>query len=153
MRVLGVDPGTVQAGWAILEDGKLIDSGTITPPKSKDYLMRLRYIFGHLVMALKEEPVDALAIENQFSGPNPSTGIKIGTAKGVAIAVGFLYEVEPFEYGVQQWKKTLTGKGNASKELVAETARAKWPEATFESQDEMDAAGIALHHWEVTKDE
>ena len=145
MRVLGIDPGTTQAGWAIVEDGELVDSGTITPPKSKDYLLRLRYIFGRLVMTLKDESIDALAIENQFSGPNPNTGIKIGTAKGVAIAVGFLYEVEPVEVPIQTWKKAVTGRGNASKDDVAKAITELYSDAEFKSQDEIDAVGIAYY--------
>jgi len=161
MRVLGIDPGTTQAGWAILDLTEhsisefcidRIASGSIVPPKSKDYLLRLRHIFGVLTMVMHDIPQDdrptCLAIENQFAGKNMNTGIKIGKAAGVMIGWGYMWELEPTECTVQQWKKGVIGKGNATKAEVAEVVRERFVLGDDLEQDEYDAIAIAWWHAE-----
>lgn len=41
-------------------------------------------------------------------------------------------------------KKTLSGKGNADKEMMLAAAKQRWPEQGFESHDMADAAGVGL---------
>lgn len=57
-RILAVDPGTVQSGWALLEGGKVSDSG-VSP--NADLLERLR-CFGGYVAAGMVEPI-TLSVE------------------------------------------------------------------------------------------
>lgn len=46
------------------------------------------------------------------------------------------------------WKKVAIGKGNASKDDIADFIKKKYPNTDFPNQDMCDATGIALYGWD-----
>lgn len=44
-RILYVDPASISTGWALFEDGKLIDSGTVAVDKKLPIFLRLYHIY------------------------------------------------------------------------------------------------------------
>ena len=53
--------------------------------------------------------------------------------------------VNCFSYANTTWKKSILGRGNASKEDIAKFAETKWKKHPFGVQDFMDAACLGLH--------
>jgi Holliday junction resolvasome RuvABC endonuclease subunit len=53
--------------------------------------------------------------------------------------------VHCFSYANTTWKKSILGRGNASKEDIAKWAEVKWKKHSFGVQDFKDAACLALH--------
>lgn len=44
-KVLYVDPASISSGWALFENGKLVDSGTVAVDKKLPIFLRLYHIF------------------------------------------------------------------------------------------------------------
>lgn len=70
MRVLGIDPGLINVGWAIVENGKLITCGVFNmthkvPVKERKQYARLVKRFMRFKMF---RDCDAVVIERQMSG-------------------------------------------------------------------------------------
>jgi len=152
VRILGVDPGSRAAGWAIVSfDGppRLLAAGVLRPSTAAPFADRLLALHdGLLEIALRERP-DEAAVEKVFSGVNPQSLITLGEARGVlllALARASLpvHEVTPAEI-----KKTVTGTGQADKEQVRRMVLSLLgaPAGTGRlALDAADAAAAALTH-------
>jgi crossover junction endodeoxyribonuclease RuvC len=122
MIILGIDPGTINCGYAIVEKHgqkiKLIEAGLI---KIKEKV--LQYQISELVEAIdmifKNNHIDEVAIEDIFYAFNPKTVLKLAQFRG-ALALKILQVHGNFsEYTPLQVKKAVTGNGKAQKEQVA----------------------------------
>ena len=121
--VLGIDPGTVVLGYGALvlaPDGpRFLTAGVLKANPRWPIARRL----GHILRGL--EDVYALTrpsfvvIEQAFTYKNPKTAIRLGEARGVAIASAFVYGAEVHEVTPSEAKKCVTGNGLAAKEQVA----------------------------------
>ncbi|HEX7528489.1 MAG TPA: crossover junction endodeoxyribonuclease RuvC, partial [Thermoanaerobaculia bacterium] len=86
MRILGVDPGSRAAGWAVVDfAGKpvLIDAGVLRPPLGGTFSERLAYLHRALTAVLAAQRPDVAAVERVFSGVNAQSLISLGEARGV----------------------------------------------------------------------
>jgi crossover junction endodeoxyribonuclease RuvC len=122
MIILGVDPGTIITGYGIIEHIKnevsIIASGTIIPQKTKSLAPRLKEIYTELNrLIIKYEP-DEFAIETAFYNKNVQSTLKIGYARGVSLLAASMNDLKPSEYSPREVKKSIVGKGSASKEQV-----------------------------------
>jgi len=122
MTIMGIDPGTRNMGYAILnfENSKLslIEAGLI-----KIKAEELQYQIPQMVEALESifqnHTIDEVAMEDIFYAHNPKTTIKLAQFRG-AIMLKLLQEFGFFsEYTALQVKKALTGKAKADKQQVA----------------------------------
>ena len=122
MIIMGIDPGTRNMGYAILnfENSKLslIEAGLI-----KIKAEELQYQIPQMVEALESifqnHTIDEVAMEDIFYAHNPKTTIKLAQFRG-AIMLKLLQEFGFFsEYTALQVKKALTGKAKADKQQVA----------------------------------
>lgn len=157
--VIGVDPGSVNAGLAALawRDGRiqLLVSRTIrftadTP--HEDRLYELHNTVADWIAT--HEPV-ACGIETPVYGSNPSSMLKLGRAQAAAILAARIHRIPILEFMPKAIKKAITGNGNATKDQVAYMLRTFLPDAQLpSSKDETDAiaAGVcALHHLGTTR--
>lgn len=149
--VLGLDPGSRVTGYGfVLEisgQAKLIETGTIRTPVKKDMATRLGVIFDELQILIKKHgPVEA-AIENVFVGKHPSSALKLGQARGAAMAACATNGISVAEYEPTKVKKNLVGVGNAPKDqvafMVANCLGIKKPEW---AEDASDALAVAICH-------
>ena len=89
-RILGVDPGTLFMGYAVLDtEGQkvsIVDFGVLDVHKMEGQYPRLQKEFFFLQELIDQYKPSCLAIETQFVDKNPQTMIKIVHAQGVAIA-------------------------------------------------------------------
>lgn len=122
--ILGVDPGTTIMGYGLIKQEKkslsLITLGVLKLDKINDPYLKLQRIFNTIIELIAKYHPDELSIEAPFFGKNVQSMLKLGRAQGVAIAAALSRELPVFEYSPRKIKQSITGKGSASKEQVAE---------------------------------
>ncbi|GAA0321267.1 crossover junction endodeoxyribonuclease RuvC [Psychrobacter aestuarii] len=126
--IIGIDPGSRMTGYGIIQQtgDKLtfIDAGTIRTD-TKEMPERLKRIFNGLTritthhLKYANEPIHT-AIEQVFMAENPDSALKLGQARGAAIAAMVALDLEVSEYTARQIKQSVCGYGAAEKEQVQE---------------------------------
>ena len=153
-RILGIDPGTLFMGYAILDtEGSrvtLVDFGVLDVHKLDGQYPRLQKEFFFLQELIDKYHPTELAIETQYVDKNPKTMIKIVHAQGVAIAEALSRDIPVNEYSPMKIKMAITGNGHSSKEQVAGMLQRflKIDEDKMPKKlDATDALGIAYCHF------
>lgn len=122
MIILGVDPGTLIAGYGVIEKTgtsvALLDVGVIKNAGEVSMPLRLKNIYVTLCRVIEQFHPDEFAIETAFYSKNAQSALKIGQARGVSMLAGVNFEIPVTEYSPREIKKAVTGKGAASKEQV-----------------------------------
>lgn len=149
-RILGIDPGTRVAGWALVETSgnrsKLAAFGVLKM-RTESMPTRLKELADGLRDVIRAQAPTVIAVETQFFGKSASAALAVGMARGVALLVAADAALEIHEYTPATVKKAVVGNGNASKEQVAAMVRvilglAEAPKPA----DVTDAIAIALTH-------
>lgn len=121
--ILGIDPGTNVMGYGIIQVKNkkisLLAMGVIHLTKLGNHQIRLKRIFDRTLHLIEEFKPDETAIEAQFFGKNVQSMLKLGRAQGVSIAASLSKNIPVEEYLPKKVKKSITGRGSASKEQVA----------------------------------
>jgi len=122
MKILGIDPGTRNLGYCILDyyGGKyiLVEAGLLKFKKKvlKEQILELN---KGLEVILASYQIDEVSIEDIFFAHNPKTVLKLAQFRG-ALTLKILLSVGDYEeYTPLQVKKAITGNGKATKEQVA----------------------------------
>ena len=150
MKILGIDPGTRNCGYAIVEkngrDIKLIEAGLIKI-KTKILQEQIVEMTEGFDLLFKKHKIDEVSIEDMFYAFNPKTVIKLAQFRG-AISLKILQEFGNFaEYTPLQVKQAVTGNGKATKEQVAfMVKRLLNVKQEIKPLDITDAIAIALTH-------
>ena len=154
-RVLGIDPGLLHTGWAVVEScgqsRKYIASGVILPKTALPMSERLVTIFRELTKISETFEPDECSIEIIFVNKNPKTTLILGQARSAAIVAVADKNIPVFEYEPNLVKKALTGAGHADKTAVDKMVQILLPTARPKSPDEADAIAIALAHTNMVK--
>lgn len=125
MQVIGIDPGSRKTGWGIVADISgtlhLVDCGIIRAESIPEatFSERLAYIYNELCARLDRVALDGAAIEQVFTACNPQAALKLGQARGVAVAACAASGLAIYDYEPNLVKKSLVGAGRAEKEQVA----------------------------------
>ena len=150
MKILGIDPGTRNCGYAIVEKNgnsvRLLEAGLI---KIKTKILQEQIVEmteGFDLIFAKHE-INEVSIEDMFYAFNPKTVIKLAQFRG-AISLKILQKFGNFaEYTPLQVKQAVTGNGKATKEQVAfMVKRLKKKKKEIKPLDITDAIAIALTH-------
>jgi len=150
VKILGIDPGTINCGYAILEminrKPKLIEAGLI---KMKSRILQeqiMEFVEG-LDLILGNHDIKEVAIEDIFFAHNPKSIIKLAQFRG-AMSLKILQELGNFsEYTALQVKKAVTGNGKSSKEQVSfMVKRLLGIKQEIKPLDITDAIAVALTH-------
>ncbi len=150
MQILGIDPGSRNCGYAIVEkEGRnlrLVEAGLIKI-REKELQHQIVELVEGLDLILKSNPVDEVAIEDIFFAFNPKTVLKLAQFRG-ALSLKILQEHGNFaEYTPLQVKKALTGNGKAAKEQVAfMVKRILKIQKEIKPLDITDAMAVAITH-------
>ena len=150
MKILGIDPGSRNCGYAIVEKTArktaLIEAGLIKiKPNTLQY--QITELCEGLDVIFKNHEFGAVAIEDIFFAYNPKTVLKLAQFRG-ALSLKILQLHGDFaEYTPLQVKKAVTGKAKAEKEQVAFMVK-KILGITKEIKplDITDAIAVALTH-------
>ena len=155
MRILGIDPGLLHTGWAVVDvDGPAyhyVASGVILPKSNLPLPERLVTIFRSVDDLCQKFSPDACSIEITFVNQNPKTTLILGHARAAAIVAVANRDVPIFEYEPNKIKKALTSAGHAGKEQIYKMVRMLLPAANPKSPDESDAIAIALTHANMSR--
>lgn len=151
MIILGIDPGTNVTGYGVIKYERntfsRITSGTINLSSSQPIPLRLKVIHKELNKIIKNYSPDEFAIETAFYGKNVQSAMKIGYARGVSILSATLNNVPVSEYTPREVKKSVVGKGSATKEQVSFMIKSLLVIGQEKIKtDETDALAIALCH-------
>lgn len=148
-RVIGIDPGSRITGYGVLEAGKqelvYLESGCIRTGNAS-FPERLAEIYHSVNTLIKQHQPDVLAIEEVFLAKNVDSALKLGQARGVAIAAGVANGLPVFEYAARKVKQTVVGSGRASKEQVQHMVRVLLRLPGLPQTDAADALAIAICH-------
>lgn len=152
--ILGIDPGTNLLGYGVIEipAGKTqpvcLSLGIIRLGKFEDHAQKLKAIFDRISQLIDGFKVDEMSIEAPFYGKNVQSMLKLGRAQGVAIAAALNKDIPVFEYEPLKIKQSVTGRGNATKQQVAEMLKhtLNLIEAP-ETLDATDGLAAALCHF------
>ncbi len=151
MRALGVDPGLVRTGWAIVEPVGLRASvkahGVIAPPTAAELPARLAFGARCLRQVLDEYRPDVVALEEVFTAPrHPRSALLMAHMRGVICLVLEEAGIRIIPLTATTVKQRLTASGHASKEQVQRMVqRLTGLDSTNGMRlDETDAIALAL---------
>ena len=150
MKILGIDPGTRNCGYAIIEKNgreiKLLEAGLIKI-KTKILQEQIVEMTEGFDLLFSKHKIDEVSIEDMFYAFNPKTVIKLAQFRG-AISLKILQEFGNFsEYTPLQVKQAVTGNGKATKEQVSfMVKRLLAIKKEIKPLDITDAIAIALTH-------
>ena len=149
-RILGIDPGLLHTGWAIIDvagsNRTYIASGVILPPTKIPFPERLAFIFNNLTDLIEKFQPNECGIEVIFVNKNAKTTLLLGQARAAAITAVAVKNIPVFEYEPNKVKKALTSMGHADKEQIYKMLSILLPAAKPKTPDESDAIAIALTH-------
>ena len=122
MRILGLDPGLAAVGWGFIvypEGGPAdVRWGAIRTSAGAPVPLRLQKIQLAVRDLVRELRPEAIAVEELFFATNVRTAIAVAQARGVLLLATVESGVEVFEYTPLQVKKSVSGRGRASKAQV-----------------------------------
>lgn len=150
MKILGIDPGTRNCGYAIIEKNgnqiKLVEAGLIKI-KTKILQEQIVEMTEGFDLIFDRHEIDEVSIEDMFYAFNPKTVIKLAQFRG-AISLKILQVFGNFaEYTPLQVKQAVTGNGKADKTQVAfMVKRLLGIKKEIKPLDITDAIAIALTH-------
>ena len=107
---------------------------------------RLAHIHEQIADVIKNHTPESAAVEETFVNKNPASALKLGQARGVALAVPALYGLPVAEYGANKIKKSIVGAGHADKDQIKHMIRVLLPACGQITADEADALAVAITH-------
>jgi len=154
VTVIGIDPGSRCTGWGVVceQSGvlRLVDCGAIHA-RDADFSARLASIYYELVAIVGRCSPQEAAVEQVFAARNAATALKLGQARGVALAACAAHSLTVRDYPPALVKKTLVGVGSAEKSQVGFmvgrllNVKADW------ATDTSDALAIAICHLTIRR--
>jgi crossover junction endodeoxyribonuclease RuvC len=164
MKILGIDPGSVNCGYGLIRATETstsagnsrgsrsmgapvyISSGRIVMAASKPLHERLHELFDSLSSVIKELQPDELVIEKMFFAKGIKAALGLGHTRGVALLAASLAGIPIHEYSALEVKQAVVGYGRADKRQVQIMVRNILNIQHQLSPDGADALAIALCH-------
>ena len=152
IRILGIDPGIANTGWAIIDinkqnnesfeksDIELIDIGLIQTQASQNMNDRIRIVLDILVEKILL--VDYIGIEKVFFHPKAPSTLTTAYVIGSVLYESSKQNVNIIEIRSQQMKIGLGLKGNAPKKKIGEKIQQKFKKRF--GTHTCDAIGLAF---------
>ena len=122
-RVMGVDPGLTDTGFAIIEVGRggvvVVDAGVIRTAPGQPLEARLNAIFGAVSRIVAAHRPGLLVVEDLYTEYRfPRTAILMGHARGVIYLAARQLDVALLALAPAEVKRAVTGNGGAGKGQV-----------------------------------
>jgi crossover junction endodeoxyribonuclease RuvC len=167
MKILGIDPGSVNCGYGLVgaEETRFprstvapsgesrclkglvyLSSGRITMAATKPLHERLRELFTSLTDIISELRPDEIVIEKIFFAKGIKAALSLGHTRGVVLLAASLTGTPIFEYSPLEVKQAVVGYGRAEKSQVQSMVSEILNIHHQLSPDGADALAIALCH-------
>jgi crossover junction endodeoxyribonuclease RuvC len=151
-RILGIDPGLLRTGYAVLSDERppaeagLVEAGVIRLTRGQPLPERLVELEQGLEMIIATHRPTALACEELYAHyRHPRTAILMAHARGVILALAARRGLAVVSVAATNVKKLLTGSGRAGKRQVQRAIMATLGLPVLpEPADVADAIAIGL---------
>lgn len=155
MKIIGIDPGTIQLGVGLIKcEGsrfQVVLAETVkTKPKSS-LPQRLKELYEALSEIFQIYRPDEMALESVFFGKDAKSAIKIGEARAIAMLVAAQFSVPMCEYPPTKVKQAVCGNGQAKKQQVQFMVRNILKLKETPQVDTSDALALALCHQRVVQ--
>ncbi len=154
-RVMGIDPGLSETGWAVVESHSsesLLASGVIRTASKTPLPERLRHIHEQLTALIGTHRPASVAVEDMFFAGTAATIRGTLEARGVILLAASHARCPIAEYHPRTVKLALTGSGGAAKPQVRRMVeRLLRLEKPPRPDDLSDAIAIALCHLRFTR--
>lgn len=128
MIILGIDPGTAQMGWGIVENRKPrgktknavkhINHGLIKTSSDRSTGERLSSLKQEVVRLVKEYGVGEIVAERIFFNINKKSAINVSQALGVVHMAANDFNIPIYEYNALEAKRVIAGYGRADKKDI-----------------------------------
>jgi crossover junction endodeoxyribonuclease RuvC len=169
MIILGVDPGSVITGYAIIKKParnaygiavaggnkdkslEVIDFGCIITEKNFTTGERLKTIYKGITKLIEEHKPDVMSIETLFFFKNLKTVMPVSQTRGVILLAAEQKKLFVYEFTPLQMKMAICGYGRAEKKQVIEMIKKSVDLEHFDlkknfrkKDDAFDAIGVAI---------
>lgn len=151
MRVLGVDPGSRLCGYGVVDAPQpgryaYVECGVLTATRTAPMEQRLGEIARWLTDVITELRPTIMAVEDVFAHINVSSALALAQARGTVLAAAGMAGLRVYSYAPSVVKKTVTGRGQASKEQVARMVQMLVGLRRPPQADAADALAVAITH-------
>jgi len=154
LKILGIDPGTKNMGYATIEvknrDLKLVEAGVVKfrADSFKERIVELNSALDTILL----NSIDHIAIEDIFLAYNPKTALKLAHFRGAILMKVILSIGDYSEYSPLEVKRAITGNGRATKEQVSfMVKRILNIRGDIKPFDITDAMAVAITHFQRLK--
>lgn len=148
IRILGIDPGLRATGWGVVEQtgAKLahVAHGVIKVDPGLDLAVRLAGIFSEITALAELHRPHLAGVEETLVNAGPRSALKLGQARGAAMAALARVGVPVSEHAPRQIKLAVVGTGGADKDQVAYMVQRLLPRAGRVTADAADALACAI---------
>ncbi len=152
---LGVDPGSLACGWAVVcRHGSrlsLLEAGVIRSPRGAAFDQRILGIHQKLSEVIARHSPQAMAVESPFVEKNAATALKLGQIRGGILLTAGLHALPVGDFNPMQVKKAVSGYGWADKSQVGKMVMTLLSLAEPLPADAADAAAVAIGHLLATR--
>lgn len=153
IRILGIDPGLRHTGWGVIEQAGSrlthIAHGVIKISPELPLSARLGGIHRELSDLSRAYWPDYAGIEETLVNANPRSALKLGQARGAAMAALHGAGLQVLEFSPRTIKLAVVGTGGADKTQVTFMVQRLLPKAGKMTADAADALACAIctaHH-------
>ncbi len=148
-RILGIDPGSRITGFGIIDfdnrQARYVAAGCIRTGEG-ELPNRLGVIVRSIYELIDQYHPDDMAIERVFLNKNVDSALKLGQARGAAIAAVVMHDIPVYEYSATQIKQATVGRGLADKAQVQHMIKVLLQLTESPQADAADALACALCH-------
>ncbi|MBN9565303.1 MAG: crossover junction endodeoxyribonuclease RuvC [Alphaproteobacteria bacterium] len=150
IKIIGIDPGLRNTGWGVIgvNGNHLhhIGHGVVRSTDKGTTAARLAELFKGLQNIIETHEPHEAAVEETFVNMNPTSTLKLGLARGMAIVVPALRDIPVAEYSANRIKKAVVGVGHADKKQMGHMVQVLLPMAGEVKLDAADALAVAICH-------
>ena len=122
MKVIGIDPGTANCGYGIVQESggrlKALAHGCWSTAAGEPIELRLRILFDGVAALIAEHAPDAVVLEESFVGADARIALSVGQARGAVLVAAASAGVACAEYAPARVKQSVCGYGRAEKAQV-----------------------------------
>jgi crossover junction endodeoxyribonuclease RuvC len=152
MRVLGIDPGTLNLGYGVVDEEEggmtMVVCGVLSLPAKIPVEKRLSLLYKRLGEIVARYGPDEVAIEEPFVAGNARSALAIGRAQAIAILAAADKDLPIFRYLPTQVKQQVTDYGGSGKAQVQQMVGLQLGLAEPpQPSDAADALAVAICHF------